>query len=305
MRECTPEKLAGIDLQELQYYHRLRNLMYHEGNGIMVEPDRIDAYLQIARLLFRQLFGVELPPAVLPQPTTALGAFLSAWAEFEREVAGNLDEDVDTSRIPELIGKVGLSVPWQEELRRLHAFRVQLAQGDVPSDEVLLEYLSLLEHTFERLGRGPARPMSSLRRISSGDRSARASVRHRTATDAIAAARAALTIAKKEECACRPNSGRHHLLLAILAALVVDASAPWSVILEQAQRSANEFNRRMGLPMDARPAGTVFTTSAMSMKWMRGYLAEGARYGERYSTRGPNVRTSTSMTAKGASLSLA
>src|SRR6266550_4608474 len=34
-------KLDGIDLGVIDWYHRLRNQLYHEGNGLTVEKDKV------------------------------------------------------------------------------------------------------------------------------------------------------------------------------------------------------------------------------------------------------------------------
>jgi hypothetical protein len=36
IEEHASKKLAGIDLGEIEWYHRLRNQLYHEGNGLTV-----------------------------------------------------------------------------------------------------------------------------------------------------------------------------------------------------------------------------------------------------------------------------
>jgi hypothetical protein len=40
------DKLAGIDLGEIEWFHRLRNELYHQGNGLTVERDKVEVYAQ-------------------------------------------------------------------------------------------------------------------------------------------------------------------------------------------------------------------------------------------------------------------
>lgn len=77
------DRLAGVNLGEIEWYHRLRNELYHQGNGLTVERDKVEVYGQLANVLFKNLFGVELV-----HPTEGsdilLGDFLDAWIELEK-----------------------------------------------------------------------------------------------------------------------------------------------------------------------------------------------------------------------------
>jgi len=37
LEKHAPDKLDGIDLGTIEWYHRLRNELYHQGNGLTVE----------------------------------------------------------------------------------------------------------------------------------------------------------------------------------------------------------------------------------------------------------------------------
>jgi hypothetical protein len=67
-------KLQGLNLGEIEWYHRLRNELYHNGNGLTVEREKVEVYSELAKLLFRNLFGYE----VIHEPTKddILGLFL-------------------------------------------------------------------------------------------------------------------------------------------------------------------------------------------------------------------------------------
>ncbi|HEY6763979.1 MAG TPA: hypothetical protein VI386_04345, partial [Candidatus Sulfotelmatobacter sp.] len=55
--QYAADKLSGVDLSDVEWYHRLRNQLYHSGNGITVERSRVEGYFQIGSLLFENLFG--------------------------------------------------------------------------------------------------------------------------------------------------------------------------------------------------------------------------------------------------------
>jgi hypothetical protein len=79
----APDKLDGIDLGTIEWYHRLRNELYHQGNGLTVERDKVEIYAELANLLFNNLFGEELVPHTT-QATELLGEFMATWVSIER-----------------------------------------------------------------------------------------------------------------------------------------------------------------------------------------------------------------------------
>lgn len=80
------EKLSGIDLGEIEWFHRLRNQLYHQGNGLTVDRDKVEIYSELAKLLFENLFETTLEFAAEDQHQL-LGEFLASWVSFERVVA--------------------------------------------------------------------------------------------------------------------------------------------------------------------------------------------------------------------------
>src|SRR5580658_2959174 len=72
----SPNKTEGIDLGAIEWFHRLRNELYHKGNGLTVSKDTVTAYFELARLLYERLFeaGLEIrieEPALATQLITA------------------------------------------------------------------------------------------------------------------------------------------------------------------------------------------------------------------------------------------
>lgn len=80
------DKLTGVALGDIEWYHRLRNTLYHGGNGVTVDPEKVDAYNQIAHLLFQNLFGPITSPEAEPPAASLLGEFVLKWAELETRV---------------------------------------------------------------------------------------------------------------------------------------------------------------------------------------------------------------------------
>jgi len=146
-RHC-PEKLDGIELSEVEWYHRLRNQLYHHGNGLTVEREKVEVNAELAQLLFQRLFGFELE-LKKSESTTLIGEFVKTWAEIERMltrlVAHNVPSDVSPKGRSESV-TVGNSIRWlstvgvlspesASELRLLNEFRNGLVHGKVQSIE--------------------------------------------------------------------------------------------------------------------------------------------------------------------------
>lgn len=76
--------IIGLSLGDIDWYHRLRNQLYHSGNGITVDSSKVEIYLQLATSLFQSLFGIApvLHRTVAVQTNT--GHFLQLWNIFEQ-----------------------------------------------------------------------------------------------------------------------------------------------------------------------------------------------------------------------------
>jgi hypothetical protein len=86
LEKYAGSKLDGIDLGEIEWYHRLRNQLYHQGNGLTVERDKVEVYAELANVLFSNLFGFRLVETEEDE-TVLLGEFMQAWASFERVIS--------------------------------------------------------------------------------------------------------------------------------------------------------------------------------------------------------------------------
>lgn len=53
------ERVSAVPFGEIEWFHQVRNQLYHEGNAITVERDKVQADLEHAELLMRSLFGTE------------------------------------------------------------------------------------------------------------------------------------------------------------------------------------------------------------------------------------------------------
>jgi hypothetical protein len=84
------DKLSSISLDDVEWYHRLRNQLYHNGNGLTVDKSKVEAYFEIAKTLYESLFNEILPEQQNVSYTTALGLFMAKWSSFEKEFRAKL-----------------------------------------------------------------------------------------------------------------------------------------------------------------------------------------------------------------------
>lgn len=86
LEKHAPDKLIGVDLGEIEWFHRLRNQLYHQGNGLTVDKDKVEIYGELAKLLYRNLFGLEIK---VSQKNTheILGEFIVVWSEIEHSIS--------------------------------------------------------------------------------------------------------------------------------------------------------------------------------------------------------------------------
>lgn len=60
VEEAAGNRLKGINLAHVQYYHTIRNKLYHQGDGVTVDAARAEAYASLALVLLDRLLDVSL-----------------------------------------------------------------------------------------------------------------------------------------------------------------------------------------------------------------------------------------------------
>ncbi len=86
LEDFGSEKIEGIELGDIEWYHRIRNTLYHDGNGVTVDKDRVDSYLQIAIILFNSLFEEELNEATSQEPSSLVGEIVLRSSQLEHNL---------------------------------------------------------------------------------------------------------------------------------------------------------------------------------------------------------------------------
>ncbi len=139
----APAKLQGLDPVEIEWYHRLRNQLYHNGNGLTVERAKVLAYGENARLLFRNLFGADVTVSddEASDPVWAgVRSFILLWREFELVIdrisgepsseLGSIIQEIGIRPTIEMLVKRRLiATETASEIIRLNTVRRDIAHG--------------------------------------------------------------------------------------------------------------------------------------------------------------------------------
>jgi hypothetical protein len=141
IEQQAPEKLIGLNLGEFEWFHRLRNELYHQGNGLTVEKRIVEVYAELAEILFKSLFDCELRIEV-PENSRAplIGEFFEEWIAIERKLAQSMPkgERASSVKAAELLLKNGtISRADFETLRQVQVIRNQLVHGEAEPEEML------------------------------------------------------------------------------------------------------------------------------------------------------------------------
>lgn len=152
LQTYAADKLSGVSLDDIEWYHRLRNQLYHSGNGITVEASKVDTYLQLSIQLFENLFGVQ--PALNQTSGTRshTGHFLEVWNAFDQGLRKRLPpkDGPSYSWKREFLSKVsGRAVPLYDEVAQ---FRNLLVHGlDSPDAKAIEEQIENLRELGKQL----------------------------------------------------------------------------------------------------------------------------------------------------------
>jgi hypothetical protein len=141
LEKHAKDKLDGLNLGEIEWYHRLRNQLYHQGNGLTVEKDKVTIYAELARLLFKNLFGEDLPIRQNDEINT-LGLFMEAWVKLEQSIIRWVQPDGTPAISPILAvryltseGIIQKSLA--EEIEELRLIRNEIVHGKKDYREIL------------------------------------------------------------------------------------------------------------------------------------------------------------------------
>lgn len=90
LEKHASQKIVGLSLDDIEWYHRLRNQLYHSGNGITVELAKVETYLELTIGLFKSLFGTPPDLQLTSVLQTKTGQFIQLWITFEQGLRSQL-----------------------------------------------------------------------------------------------------------------------------------------------------------------------------------------------------------------------
>lgn len=94
IEKYAPNKITDLDLSDIEWFHRLRNQLYHSGNGITVEKSKVETYSLLAQSLFKNLFGTSVVVNNTKLNYNLKGEFLNLFniiSQLFRDVIAKID----------------------------------------------------------------------------------------------------------------------------------------------------------------------------------------------------------------------
>lgn len=77
------DKLDGIEINDIEHYHRIRNTLYHQGTGLSVNEEYVQLYYSIARILLHNLFDIDFE-SKSDLEYSLYSKILIGWTEIEQ-----------------------------------------------------------------------------------------------------------------------------------------------------------------------------------------------------------------------------
>ncbi|HEY2934362.1 MAG TPA: hypothetical protein VGK99_21685 [Acidobacteriota bacterium] len=162
LEKYAADKLAGVDLGDVEGYHRLRNALYHDGNGVTVDPQHVDGYLQAAKILVKCLLGIEVDfKEEESLPTSKLGELILKWASLERAVRQLAEVHLPKEKrlnvplaqiVDGLVSKQLVPGPYRSRLERVAKVRNSFVHGlSVPPENQISELIQELDRLIAEL----------------------------------------------------------------------------------------------------------------------------------------------------------
>jgi len=133
----APDRLSGLDPDDIEHYHRIRNKLYHDGTGLSVDEQYLMAYRSIAEILLQNLFGVVGAKATGSQST--LDVLVHNWNRIDKLVKETLAEaGITTTFKWEEAFAADLMTPAEvEDLTELRMARNRLVHSEtIDKDEI-------------------------------------------------------------------------------------------------------------------------------------------------------------------------
>jgi len=127
--KCADKKLIGIDPGDIEHYHRIRNTLYHDGTGLSVDQEYLNAYFVLAKLLLRRLFNIDFQEH---HEKTSLEKLIINWNHIEEyltEISETRLVNENTYKWAEEIPKELITMNLIEDINNLRQLRNKIVHS--------------------------------------------------------------------------------------------------------------------------------------------------------------------------------
>jgi hypothetical protein len=162
MEQHASHKLTGINITDIEVYHRTRNKLYHDGTGLSVDEQHLMAYRGIAEVLLENLFGQSSKETITEQKS--MERLIVDWNTIEKTVRDRMQAAGITSTHKwEEAFAAGILGPDDAQIfhnlykarnRLVHSGTVNkedLDQWHAQSTELLSKYPALVEFNYKKV----------------------------------------------------------------------------------------------------------------------------------------------------------
>lgn len=141
LEEFAGHKVSDLNFGEIEWYHRLRNELYHQGNGLTVERQKVETYATLAQILYKNLFGFNLIEDETVTDKSDLTEYLEMWGRFELIVQSRKSDyqAFNKSTIEILNELVESNLIEKEDLEIIDLYRLyrnKLVYSEISVDEI-------------------------------------------------------------------------------------------------------------------------------------------------------------------------
>lgn len=158
LEQYAPKKIIGFELGDIEWFHRIRNQLYHDGNGITVERKKVEIYYEIAAILCSNLFEVDLDYFFDELPESKTREFFIVWSNLISIIKDlyslHISKEVNKP-ISILIGKLymGGIVPSDiyEDFKIMLRSRNSIAHGEEVKYSEIHKYIDKLKGLITKL----------------------------------------------------------------------------------------------------------------------------------------------------------
>lgn len=135
-------KLSGIDLSDIEHYHRIRNHLYHDGTGLSVDEEYLKGYFTIGILMLKNLFDVDFNKPI-DDKYYSISNLIKTWNEVDntlKEVIKKNGVFEDTYKWEEMMQKNILDIHDINSLTNLRMKKNLLIHSErtISADEIKL-----------------------------------------------------------------------------------------------------------------------------------------------------------------------